>query len=67
MAFEEMVKIPGIKILADNVTDRLGVFSFYFNDIHFNLAVKLLNDKFGIQVRGGGCACAGTYGHFYSM
>ncbi|HOF81067.1 MAG: aminotransferase class V-fold PLP-dependent enzyme [Bacteroidales bacterium] len=63
MAFEEMVKIPGIKILADNVTDRLGVFSFYFNDIHFNLAVKLLNDKFGIQVRGG-CACAGTYGHF---
>ncbi|HPA11865.1 MAG TPA: aminotransferase class V-fold PLP-dependent enzyme [Bacteroidales bacterium] len=63
MTFEEMVKIPEIKILADNVTDRLGVFSFYFNDIHFNLAVKLLNDKFGIQVRGG-CACAGTYGHF---
>ena len=25
--------------------------------------VKLLNDKFGIQVRGG-CACAGTYGHY---
>ena len=25
--------------------------------------VKLLNDRFGIQVRGG-CACAGTYGHF---
>ena len=23
---------------------------------------KLLNDRFGIQVRGG-CACAGTYGH----
>ncbi|MBE0637553.1 MAG: aminotransferase class V-fold PLP-dependent enzyme [Bacteroidales bacterium] len=63
IAFEEMPKIPGIHILADNVTDRLGVISFYFDDIHFNLAVKLLNDKFGIQVRGG-CACAGTYGHF---
>lgn len=63
IAFEEMPKIPGIKILAENVTDRLGVISFYFDDIHFNLAVKLLNDKFGIQVRGG-CACAGTYGHF---
>jgi selenocysteine lyase/cysteine desulfurase len=24
---------------------------------------KLLNDKFGIQTRGG-CSCAGTYGHF---
>lgn len=63
IAFDEMPKIPGIKILAENVTDRLGVISFYFDDIHFNLAVKLLNDKFGIQVRGG-CACAGTYGHF---
>ncbi|NCC73451.1 MAG: aminotransferase class V-fold PLP-dependent enzyme [Sphingobacteriia bacterium] len=61
--FDELPKIQGIRILADNVTDRLGVFSFYFDDIHFNLAVKLLNDKFGIQVRGG-CACAGTYGHF---
>ena len=30
---------------------------------HFNLVVKLLNDKFGIQTRGG-CSCAGTYGHF---
>ena len=25
--------------------------------------VKLLNDRWGIQVRGG-CSCAGTYGHF---
>jgi selenocysteine lyase/cysteine desulfurase len=39
------------------------VFSFYHPDIHYNLIVKLLNDRFGIQVRGG-CACAGTYGHY---
>jgi len=63
IAFEEMSKISGIHILANNVHDRLGVISFYIDDLHFNLAVKLLNDKFGIQVRGG-CACAGTYGHF---
>jgi len=62
-AFDGFSKIKGIHILADNVTDRLGIFSFWFENIHFNLIVKLLNDKFGIQVRGG-CACAGTYGHF---
>jgi selenocysteine lyase/cysteine desulfurase len=43
--------------------NRLGVFSFYIDDLHFNLGVKLLNDKFGIQTRGG-CSCAGTYGHY---
>jgi len=63
IAFDEIPKIPGIHILADNVQDRLGIISFFLDDIHFNLVVKLLNDKFGIQVRGG-CACAGTYGHF---
>src|SRR5690606_19584513 len=54
---------PGIKILADSVEERLGIISFYHKNIHFNLFVKLLNDLYGIQVRGG-CACAGTYGHY---
>jgi selenocysteine lyase/cysteine desulfurase len=62
-AFAEFRKIDGVKILADNVEDRLGALSFYIEGVHFNLVVKLLNDRFGIQVRGG-CACAGTYGHF---
>jgi len=62
-AFRELRKIPGLNILADDVEDRLGVLSFYLDEVHFNLAVRLLNDKFGIQVRGG-CACAGTYGHY---
>ncbi len=68
---EEMVQIlwrglseiEGLHILADNIPHRLGVISFYIEDLHYNLGVKLLNDRFGIQVRGG-CSCAGTYGHY---
>jgi selenocysteine lyase/cysteine desulfurase len=61
--FRELRSIPGLHILADNIEQRLGIFSFYFDNIHYNLVVKLLNDRFGIQVRGG-CSCAGTYGHY---
>lgn len=63
IALPGLRSIKGIEILANNVDDRLGVISFYHPDIHFNLFVKLLNDRFGVQTRGG-CACAGTYGHF---
>ncbi len=56
-------QVEGIRILAGNIQHRLGIISFYHPDIHFNLIVKMLSDRFGIQVRGG-CACAGTYGHF---
>ena len=61
--FNSLENIPNIKILAGQHHDRLGVISFFVEDLHFNLGVKLLNDKFGIQTRGG-CSCAGTYGHF---
>lgn len=61
--FSNLENIPNIKILAAQHKNRLGVISFYIEDLHFNLGVKLLNDKFGIQTRGG-CSCAGTYGHF---
>jgi selenocysteine lyase/cysteine desulfurase len=63
MAFEGMENIPELHILADNIKNRLGIISFYFENIHYNLVVRLLNDRFGIQTRGG-CACAGTYGHY---
>ncbi|MCH2224848.1 MAG: aminotransferase class V-fold PLP-dependent enzyme [Crocinitomicaceae bacterium] len=55
--------IPNLHILAEEHKHRLGVISFYIDDLHFNLGVKLLNDRFGIQTRGG-CSCAGTYGHY---
>ncbi len=61
--WNRMEAIPNLHILAPQHRDRLPVISFYIDDLHFNLAVKLLNDRFGIQVRGG-CSCAGTYGHY---
>ena len=61
--FDRLNNVENISILAKEHQDRLGVISFYITDLHFNLGVKLLNDKFGIQTRGG-CSCAGTYGHF---
>lgn len=61
--FNALEPIENLTILAGDHKDRLGVFSFFIDDLHFNLAVKLLNDRFGIQTRGG-CSCAGTYGHY---
>jgi len=61
--FSELGSIENINILAPEQKKRLGVVSFYITDLHFNLGVKILNDKFGIQTRGG-CSCAGTYGHY---
>lgn len=61
--FSELGDVSIIKILAGQHHNRLGVISFFVENLHFNLGVKLLNDRFGIQTRGG-CSCAGTYGHF---
>lgn len=61
--FNAFREIHCLHILADNIEDRLGAISFYIDDLHYNLGVKILNDRFGIQVRGG-CSCAGTYGHY---
>lgn len=54
--------VPGLTILAGSGQERLGIVSFTLRSIHYNLAVQLLNDRFGIQARGG-CSCAGPYGH----
>lgn len=63
IAFRELGNIKNLHILASDIKERLGVFSFYADNIHHNLITRILNDRFGIQVRGG-CSCAGTYGHF---
>ena len=61
--FSKLKGLDKLHLLADLHEDRLGIFSFYIDNLHYNLGVKLLNDRFGIQTRGG-CSCAGTYGHF---
>ena len=61
--FDRLLSVDRLHILAGNNRDRLGAISFYVDGLHYNLGVKLLNDLYGIQVRGG-CSCAGTYGHY---
>lgn len=58
---------PAIEVLGNAQADRLSITSFLIRRpsgryLHHNFVVALLNDLFGIQVRGG-CSCAGPYGH----
>lgn len=57
---------PNIELLGSCSAERLAIFSLRFRhgarDLHYGFVVALLNDLFGIQVRGG-CSCAGPYGH----
>ncbi|WP_238160884.1 aminotransferase class V-fold PLP-dependent enzyme [Flavobacterium cupreum] len=61
--FSRLQKIKGLSVLGDLQTERIGCVSFVIEDIHYNLIVRLLNDRFGIQVRGG-WSCASTYAHY---
>ena len=61
-AFTRLSKMTNIIVLQGNTRKRLGIISFIVKGAHYNLIVRLLNDRFGIQTRGG-CSCAGTYGH----
>ena len=60
--FARFSTMKNVEVLEGNIKRRLGVISFIVNGAHYNLIVKMLNDRFGIQTRGG-CSCAGTYGH----
>jgi len=59
---DELAKNDRVVMLEPHMRDRLAIVSFYVPNVHHNLVVRLLNDKFGVQTRGG-CSCAGTYGH----
>ncbi len=65
-ALDVLESEPGIDVLGDLEADRLGIVSMRFHCgdswLHHGFVVSLLNDLFGIQVRGG-CSCAGPYGH----
>lgn len=55
-----------IEVLGSADAHRLPIFSLRFwhgeRELHYGFVVSLLNDLFGIQVRGG-CSCAGPYAH----
>ena len=57
---------PGLTVLGERNAPRLSIVSLRFRhgerDLHYGFVVALLNDLFGIQMRGG-CSCAGPYGH----
>ncbi|HRD09036.1 MAG TPA: aminotransferase class V-fold PLP-dependent enzyme, partial [Saprospiraceae bacterium] len=63
LVWSQFAQMPKVHVFADHQKDRLPIFSFIIDDVHYNFVVKLLNDRYGIQVRGG-CSCAGTYGHY---
>ncbi|SNQ43205.1 aminotransferase class V-fold PLP-dependent enzyme [Cellulophaga lytica] len=63
LSYQKLGEINGLEILGSTDVPRIGCISFTMPNIHYNLIVRLLNDRFGIQVRGG-WSCASTYGHY---
>lgn len=63
LCYLQLSKIEGLSILGDIASERIGCVSFTITNIHYNLIVRLLNDRFGIQIRGG-WSCASTYAHY---
>lgn len=65
-AREVLLNTRGLELLGSPSSDRLPIFSVRFRsaegELHYGFVVRLLNDLFGIQARGG-CSCAGPYGH----
>ena len=44
IVWQKFSQLKNTHVLASNFSGRLGVYSFYIDDLHFNLAVQLLND-----------------------
>lgn len=63
--FAELESIEGVNIVGGSNTSipRIGAVAFNIEGLHYNLVVRLLNDYFGVQARGG-WSCASTYCHF---
>lgn len=66
LAMQRLSNNPNIEVLGGLQCERLPIFSLRFRhqgkELHYGFVVSLLNDLFGIQVRGG-CSCAGPYAH----
>ena len=66
MVFSHWKRVDELVVVGPHSIPRLPVFSFLIRHVpsgrflHPNYICALLNDLFGIQVRGG-CSCAGPY------
>ena len=58
MMFSALGHTAGISILAPEQKDRLSVFALSLEGTHYNLATRILNDRFGIQIACSGLRCA---------
>lgn len=65
-AFNRWGSNHNIQVLGGTEARRVSIVSLHIlhdgEPLHHGFVVALLNDLFGIQVRGG-CSCAGPYGH----
>ena len=61
--YEGISAYPELEVLGNRDEERIGCVSFNIRGMHYNLVVRLLNDRFGIQVRGG-WSCASSYAHY---
>jgi selenocysteine lyase/cysteine desulfurase len=61
--FDALLDVSNLKVLAAEHLERLGIFSFFIEDLDVDLGVKLLNDKFGIQAKAF-YSSTGIYGRF---
>lgn len=63
LLWDGLKPVKGLRILAAEQAERLPVLSFCLEGMRHHEVVRQLNDRWGIQCRGG-CSCAGTYGHY---
>lgn len=64
MAHLELQLMDNVELLEKYYqADRIGCLAFNIKGLHYNLVVRLLNDRYGIQARGG-WSCASTYSHY---
>lgn len=63
--FSSLENMQEVTVVGGTRTDilRIGAVAFNIEGLHYNLVVRLLNDYYGVQARGG-WSCASTYCHF---
>ena len=61
--YDQISDLREVELLGNRNEDRIGCVSFNISGMHYNLVVRLLNDRFGIQTRGG-WSCASSFAHY---